>query len=489
METHAPAKDSFKQRKDVNGKLKVWEWSEDDRILIRERINSSGGLGYRVVFPRSVTGDAELFIQSRDFDKAKDIVRTKGKEFRVSQSTARTLGDGQRIQAASAIRILNGAGIALPLDAVAREYVEGHSSLLPFGLSLPEGLRLLAGALPLVQQTGKSLHDLVEYAAKRLKPAGGNRTMAELATEMIEIKRGWHEKGDLRLASFRDFEARAKRVARDIGGFPLAEMTKEILVRWLDGAGEAARTKKNYRMVLAEMLRYAQQKRYIVDSPLDEFTRQDVKELEGRGGDSAQPAILSPTQAEKLLTTAFANPDLDLGAAVVLGLFCGIRTEELKRLTWDALRLDEKEPFVVIGPEIAKKRRIRNVTIPENALAWLRRWTHGKKVTKSMHTNDFQKRFRKLQKLAGFGELDSNGDWVSSWEGNAMRHSFGSYHYALHGNPLETARLLGHKADDNVLFAHYRALATKAQGEAYFAIIPVQKEAKVDLVYGQHLTS
>lgn len=473
------ARDSFKQRKGVRGKLKVWEWSEDDRILIRERVNSSGGLGYRIVFPRSVTGDTELFLQSRDFEKAKDIARTKGKEFRISQSTARILGDGQRIQAASAIRILNEAGVTLPLDAIAREYVEGHTGLLHFDLSVPEGLRLLARVLPLAQQTGKSLQDIVEYAAIRLKPAGGDKTMAQLADEMIEIKRGWHEKGDLRLASFRDFEARAKRVARDIGGFPLAEMTKDTLVKWLDGAGAAPRTKKNYRMVLAEMLRYAQQKRYVVENPLGELTRQDVKELEGRGGESTQPAILSPTQAEKLLTVAFANPHLDLGAAVALGLFCGIRTEELKRLMWDALRLDEKEPFIVIGPEIAKKRRIRNVTIPGNAVAWLRRWTHGKKVTKSTHTNDFQKRFRKLQKLAGFGQLNANGEWVSSWESNAMRHSFGSYHFALHGNSIETARLLGHKADDNVLFAHYRALATKSQAESYFGILPAVKEGKI----------
>ena len=53
-----------------------------------------------------------------------------------------------------------------------------------------------------------------------------------------------------------------------------------------------------------------------------------------------------------------------------------------------------------------------------------------------------------------------------------MRHSFGSYHYAKSGNSLETARILGHKGDDNVLFAHYRALTTKDQGTAYFAIIP-----------------
>jgi hypothetical protein len=58
------------------------------------------------------------------------------------------------------------------------------------------------------------------------------------------------------------------------------------------------------------------------------------------------------------------------------------------------------------------------------------------------------------------------------WDSNAMRHSFGSYHFGKHGNSIETARILGHKGDDTVLFAHYRALTTKAQGDAYFAIMP-----------------
>ncbi len=60
-----------------------------------------------------------------------------------------------------------------------------------------------------------------------------------------------------------------------------------------------------------------------------------------------------------------------------------------------------------------------------------------------------------------------------------MRHSFGSYHYALHGNPLETSRQLGHKASDQVLFDHYRALATKTQAEAYFAIKPPASAANI----------
>jgi hypothetical protein len=60
-----------------------------------------------------------------------------------------------------------------------------------------------------------------------------------------------------------------------------------------------------------------------------------------------------------------------------------------------------------------------------------------------------------------------------------MRHSFGSYHYSLHGNPLETSRLLGHKASDQVLFDHYRALASKEQAKQFFALMPPASAQKV----------
>lgn len=473
METHAAATkgtDSFALRRG-RGKLRVWAWSKDDRVLIRERINASGGLGYRVILPRSVTGGKEVFIQSRDFEEAKAIARTKAVEFSNSRSTARALSDGQKIQAATAMRHLRQHGMELPLDAAARELVDAGEILAQWSLTPKEGAKLLAEALAIASPTGKPLKELVKFAAERLMPSGGQRTLAELAAEMIALKESWHAAGELRIASLRDFQARAGKVARDIGSFPLPELTKDIIAQWLRSAGSAPRTRKNYRMALSEMLHYAKQKRYVVDNPLESFTRADFKAIEGRGVASKQPAILSASEARRLLTAAFAYPELDLGAAVTLGLFCGIRTEELKRLTWDAVRLDEQAPFVVIGEAVAKKRRIRNVDIPENAVQWLKSWKRGATVTRSEHTNDFQKRFMRLQRLAGFGRME-NGSWVSSWEGNAMRHSFGSYHYALHGDPLATSRLLGHKADDTVLFSHYRALATREQAMEFFGIVP-----------------
>ena len=461
MKQQQTAREDFRARRGGRGKLRVWQWLEDPRVTIRERLNASGGVGYRVTLPKKVTGGGVIFVQSRDFEAAKEIARSKGREFRESRSTALILPDDRKLQAASAVRTLLDHGVTFGLDEVARHYCAAAAHLKSFGLSVPEGAIQLADAISQANRTGKPLLDVVAFAVDRLCPAGGNKTLKELADEMIEMKRGWHARGDLRDASLRDFEGRAGRIGNDIGSFPLPDLTKQILYDWLNGLNLAPRTRKNYRMVLAEVFAYAKQKRYIASNPLEEFTRQDIKEIEGMGGEPRQPAILSPGDAEKLLKAAFNEPTLDLGAVVVLGLFGGIRTEELKRLEWAAVRLDEKDPFVVIGPEIAKKRRIRNVPLPDCAVAWLQRWPRGPKVTRSSHANDYQKRFKKLCRKA---ELD--------WDTNAMRHSFGSYHYAAFGNSVETARILGHKTDDTVLFSHYRALTTKEQGGAFFAIYP-----------------
>jgi len=370
MKSSISSKEDFTLRRQKKTALRVWAWQDNPRITIRERRNASGGMGYRVTFPVSVTGGRVLFQQSKSLDEAKAIARNRGREFRQSRSTALILGDTQKIQAATALRLLADHGINKPLDEVARLYAQAHALLHPLNLDLHAGAKLLNDALRLAQPTGKPLSEVIDYAVKRLCPAGGNKTLSELTDEMVEIKRGWLQRGDLRPDSFRDFENRTGKIAADLGTIPLAELTKDLIYEWLRCLKLSPRSAKNYRMVFAEILKYAQQKRYIVANPIDELTRQDIKQIEGLGNQARQPAVLSPKQAEELLKAAFKRAELDLGAAVVLGLFGGIRTEELKRLKWDAVRLAEKEPFVVIGPEIAKKRRIRNVPMPECAVAW-----------------------------------------------------------------------------------------------------------------------
>ena len=59
-----------------------------------------------------------------------------------------------------------------------------------------------------------------------------------------------------------------------------------------------------------------------------------------------------------------------------------------------------------------------------------------------------------------------------------MRHSFGTYHFALQGDPIKTSVQMGHKTGDDVLFDHYRNLATKNDAKAYFALFPAINDSR-----------
>nr|WP_238710888.1 tyrosine-type recombinase/integrase [Oceanipulchritudo coccoides] len=179
--------------------------------------------------------------------------------------------------------------------------------------------------------------------------------------------------------------------------------------------------------------------------------------------------ILTVNQAEDLLHFTRDRWPEFLGI-IVLGLFAGIRTEELQKLTWDKVNL--KDGYITIDATISKKRRIRHTTLPDNAREWILTISDRKGNISPCSGKAFDNVFVKLRREAGYADKKKH----STWPRNAMRHSFGTYHYALHGDATKTAKELGHKEGDQVLFDHYRALATKAQGEAFFGIKPGQRK-------------
>ncbi len=427
-------------RRGKGSKLKKWEHPAKSGIWILEVLNRSAGetfgASYQVVVPAKLGGkrtrkqfatkaDAEQFATSED-----ERIRKQGQE-----------------------------GLSLT-PAQRREIAAAFEKLAPAGIGLLEA---------------------VEFAMRHMRPEGGERTVHEVINEIAAVKKARLDSGALRQSSYRDFANRAERLAASFGASPIKAVTLEDIKAWLKAMEISARSRRNYRMVASEIFKRAHQKKYRADNPMAGFTREDKWEVEPGSDDYREPAILSVADAERLLITAFAHPELDLGAAVALALFCGIRTEELKRLDWRAVRIEDPKPFVKIDRSIAKKRRIRNVEIPACAVAWLRTWPKKKEgpVTKNSYITDYVKRFAKLTRLAGFGKTSAEGSWVSSWDDNCMRHSFGTYTYSLTGDSMRTAGLLGHKANDQVLFDHYRALASKSDGEAYFAIRPKTAEGIV----------
>lgn len=333
-------------------------------------------------------------------------------------------------------------------------------------------------------QLSLSLIDVVRAGIRVLSPTGGLRTFSQVAAEMRESKAARLKVGGIDASSESDFRRRSERLEKTgLGPKLVSQLVIDDITAALDGLGKTLgkRSVLNFRNTLAEILRHAKAKQYTPTNPMENFTKEDLKRL---GGEKAERSldeinILTVEESRKLLRAARESGEPGMLATLVLRLFCGLRTGEVSRLDWSEVRWLDPQPYVHIPAGKAKKRRIRHVEIPSNALAWLKLCNPpaaGRVDPLSPKT--YSKRFGRIARAAGIGK--QNGDaWESDWEINDTRHSFGSYHYALHGNALYTAAQMGHKQNDDVLFSHYRTLVRKQDAEAFFALAPESDAAKV----------
>lgn len=417
------------------------EYPKGSDIRIREKINTSGkeayGSSFAVTVPVKVTGGARIRKQFRTLEQAKEYaeLQYKGKE------------------------------------------AEG----LDFFKATDEERNQFANLVPKLREAGISLQEAVDFALPRLRPAGGDKTFSAIVEEMRKSKTARLKRGAIRDYSERTFRIQSERIVEEFGEIKAKDLTLDEVQAWLGGVDLAPRTMKNYLNCLSEILRYAIARQYTKDNILDRLTESDRQEIYGKSEES-EPEILTPLEAERLLNAALEHPELDLLGAVTLGLFCGLRTEELKKLEWKDVRMDEG--FVTVGSTVAKKRRIRNVTLSPTAIKWLTCCQDRTgELTRSSSFSDYHKRFTRLLKHAKFTEQykDDAGKEKERvvWKKNSMRHSFGTYHFALYSDSIKTSNELGHKQGDNVLFEHYRALATKKQAEAYFGIVPPANAEKI----------
>jgi len=219
-------------------------------------------------------------------------------------------------------------------------------------------------------------------------------------------------------------------------------------------------TRRSHYAVIRSFLNFSVEEKYLQTNPINAVKRPPKPK-------DNKPGILTIEQTSKLLDAikrAENEAQQAIGPYVVLALFCGIRAEELDRLTWDLV--DEEKQTVEIPEDIAKKHRFRYADIPDNAVMWLRHF--GLKATGPIRS----KNHRKLVELS----RDQAG--IKKWPKNAMRHSFASYHFELHGDSKKTSNELGHRGED-LLFSHYRSLTKKGSGSQYFSIFPLKTEAKI----------
>jgi hypothetical protein len=209
----------------------------------------------------------------------------------------------------------------------------------------------------------------------------------------------------------------------------------------------ADRSKYNLFGTLSTILRFARKQRFISE---------DKVEIESNFGklNATTPEYYTP---EELCRLFIAAPKYYL-TYLALMAFGGTRSAEAshKKLKYQNVLFEEK--MIRLAPEITKTRTGRTLDIPDNLAAWLKEF--GGKNEDSIFPRS------KVLPLSD-EKLKAVGVTTKS---NALRHSFCSYHLALHRSSSHTAEIAGNSP--RMLNEHYKALVSRIAAEDWFSITP-----------------
>jgi integrase len=150
---------------------------------------------------------------------------------------------------------------------------------------------------------------------------------------------------------------------------------------------------------------------------------------------------------------------------VAIQLFAGLRRSEVCAFEWSEVDVSEKH-LEVKGIK-SKTRQRRLVTIQKPLLEFLRNRHVDSGHLWSLSIDHYGERLFQIAEKAE----------IQPWPHNALRHSFGSYFYALSKNENAVAAEMG--SSPQMVFRHYRALVQPADCAAFWAIRPGQGAQRV----------
>ena len=374
------------------------------------------GTYYRVVYH---IGGKRHRLHFNDLEKATSEAEAKAAQLSRGDVDAMQLSGRDRLEygrAKDAVKQFD-----VPLDAVAIEYGEARKLL--------DGVPLLDAARFYTRHHGRGI--------KR-------KLVADAVDAMIAAKTA---KGvsDVYLADLR------YRLGTFAEAFhcDVSALMPDDVARFFDGLSLSPRSHNNFALALRTFFRFTQRHGWL-SKEVDLLER-----VERRSEKRTPVGIFTPAELAAIL--GVASPAL--APCLALGAFAGLRSAEILRLEWSDTR---RHPgYLEVAAHKAKTATRRIVPIPENLAHWLansprfceRLWPHSK--------GHFIREITRAARDAGV-----------RWKHNALRHSFISYRLAEIQDVNRVALEAGNSPQ--MIFRHYRELATPEQARTWFSIAPVQ---------------
>jgi integrase len=319
------------------------------------------------------------------------------------------------------------------------------------------------------QAPGVTLTDAVKAYIDTKASIRRTATLDELsALFLAEKKTEGASKGYLK-----DIKLRLDHLSKSgFGDRKIHELTGDEMADWITLRPVAAGSKANYRRVFDVFFNYATTKGYAARNPLEKAPRPKIVKTEKTG-------ILSVDDLTRLLSEA----DERIVPALAIAAFAGLRPEsEILPLQWDDVNLER-----IVDEDKSTKRKVvykshgfihvktgatkmrgddgvleRYVTVTENLWHWLidRKPPQGGRVVAVKKNYVYELRQAAVAAAK-----------IKVWPHDALRHSYGSYHFAAFRDERRTMAELGHSNPRTFRRHYYRAIP-QTQAEPYWDIMP-----------------
>jgi integrase len=380
---------------------------------------------------------------------------TSGKrQFRCYSDPTKATDEADRLAKLLSQRSVMAASMS---ETQAIEYAASVMALANTGLSVQAACTHVAEWVKTVGNV-QVVQDAISYYRqhhKQLVKMG----LYDAVEEYLKVK----EARGLAQRSVDDLSSRLDRFCQYHVNLNVDVITGSVIQDWLDNLDVAPQTYVNFRRVLYGFFRFAMKRNWIQDNPVV-----DVELVKVKAGDIQ---IFTPEQMVRLLK-ACREKYPDYLAAMAIGAFAGVRSNEILRLEWSDI--DRKQRHIVIAASRSKTASRRLAPITDNLDAWLEVAEHIARKGTRVWNWPAHWFYRRQEEVAGATEV-KEADGLKAvapvkWMNNALRHSFASYRYSALQDAGKVAAEMGNSAQ--MLFKHYREMVTPKQAVAWFGIMP-----------------
>ena len=260
-----------------------------------------------------------------------------------------------------------------------------------------------------------------------------------------QLSPGWHYIVAMWLREFAD----------TFPGHAVCDLGKNHLSAYVGGHSEvSARTRNGRRNAVKMFLKWCVERDFLPANHRLLAADGMAKETE----DFGEVEFYTPKELRAMLDAASGNAEFaGLLPVVALCGLGGLRLQEAVRLTWeDVFRV---KGHIEVSSAKSKTRSRRLVTACPSLARWLAPYRGCSGPVWSQSLDRFHDDFNALLGTLGIPARR-----------NGLRHAFCSFHYALHANESLTAQQAGNSPQ--MIHAHYKGLATKAEAVKWFAVKP-----------------